>query len=371
MSNPKLLVAIHACLINAIFSPYVAKAQPAVERPQLKPLAPYVGIWEVECKLDDLVNGNNMTGNGKISINWALGGLYQEWFQEISLLDQKQQEKKIAHIGLISYDPKVESYILLRQSTTGSRQVSSTKQNDLSEKLTFKSLPGKINVSNTETEILVPKNDKFEFVMTTFNDQRKATARISCTMKKTNSALPSIKEFVKQANDVSPKTICRMPELDKEGAYTRQYSLDGRLVSLHHSRDGKNQEKSYSFWPNGGLFETREWKDDLGHGMAISYYETGIKFEEIEFKKGKVNGKQVLYFPSGKKYAEAEYRNNKRNGLSKFYNSAGTLLGIEVYEDGDLVKSNVLVASTPADTRESEAMLEYIKKNLNLKIIWD
>ena len=74
-----------------------------------------------------------------------------------------------------------------------------------------------------------------------------------------------------------------------------------------------------SFYEDGKVIQTQEFKNDLQHGKKLMFAPNGKLTSEYIFVHGKTNGLFTEYDKSGKKSLTGKYKMNKPQGVWKYY----------------------------------------------------
>ena len=94
--------------------------------------------------------------------------------------------------------------------------------------------------------------------------------------------------------------------------------------------------KAISYFPNGDIQTTLEYKDGIPNGELNSWYKKDIKQIEGVVENGKKTGTWKLYFESGKLKKQSAFQNDTENGEEIFYFENGNIEKKGSYLNGKL-----------------------------------
>lgn len=119
--------------------------------------------------------------------------------------------------------------------------------------------------------------------------------------------------------------------------YKKPDGSDGQLKEHFFLEDGKKDGLATTYYPNGQIFKTENYKSGIYDGPFVVYYETGYLNAEITF----VNGKRSTYkdyYPNGSLKIDAMYEDGLKTIHKDFYigpeNGRGNLKVIVRCENG-------------------------------------
>ena len=121
----------------------------------------------------------------------------------------------------------------------------------------------------------------------------------------------------------------------------REWDDQGNLIEKSHMVSGKLEGKFIRFYPNGQkLFEGNYEKGEV-QGKAFQWHENGQLKIEYHYDNGVEDGIYIFYNEQGKEILKGEILQGKRDGTWYEYNE---LLGksvINIYENGEVIKSTI------------------------------
>ncbi len=141
----------------------------------------------------------------------------------------------------------------------------------------------------------------------------------------------------------------------------KEYYDDGTLKEASLFQDGKANGRSISYYPDGKVFEMKNYSNGLPHGWSrtyrrdgtlwmqssffegklhgrfISYHNDDIAEIKAEYWNGRLNGRCVIYDRSGNVRKEGVFSMGKRSGQHLSYHASGELAQCETYRSGELV----------------------------------
>ena len=126
-----------------------------------------------------------------------------------------------------------------------------------------------------------------------------------------------------------------------DDTYTGQiyhYNLDGSLARVISMRDGKKNgmERKYVLNKNGivTISEETQYLDDLVDGFKKSYYENGMLYYTREYKQGVRDGESIEFDDKGNKISYCVYKRGKKHGREELYREDATLKSVHNYING-------------------------------------
>jgi hypothetical protein len=105
-------------------------------------------------------------------------------------------------------------------------------------------------------------------------------------------------------------------------------------------KKGKRINKGYNYHPNGAIAAV--WQYDqrgLTTGTINTYYENGTLRQTVEFKDGKQHGVAKQYYENGILQKTAEYKDDKQHGVANQYYENGVHFAESIFENGVLFKA--------------------------------
>ena len=100
-------------------------------------------------------------------------------------------------------------------------------------------------------------------------------------------------------------------------------------------KDGKMVDGiSQSWYPNGQLKSTINWKDGHRNGLNTEWHDNGQKRSETTYKNGKEVGVSTWWYDNGQKNSEKTYKNGKLDGLHTKWYENGQKWEEGTYKDG-------------------------------------
>ena len=96
----------------------------------------------------------------------------------------------------------------------------------------------------------------------------------------------------------------------------------------------------YTFYQNGQIKSSRDFKDGKYHGLTKSFFENGQQYTEINRKEGKRDGLSKQWYPNGQLRYEEYYNDGIRTGSIKEWYVNGQLKYEVNFKDGFPVSDN-------------------------------
>lgn len=120
--------------------------------------------------------------------------------------------------------------------------------------------------------------------------------------------------------------------------YKKPDGSDDNLKEHYFLKDGKKDGLSLTYYPNGKLFKSENYKSGIYDGPFIVYYDTGHLNTEINFVNGKITGNYKDYYPNGSLKIDAMYEDGLKAIHKDFHigpeNGVGNLKVIVCCENG-------------------------------------
>ena len=137
--------------------------------------------------------------------------------------------------------------------------------------------------------------------------------------------------------------------------FWKYYNENGQLTHEGNFINDKTSGIWEFYYKNGKLRRTGEYIDGKENGFWKAYYETGELMSELNYviyneqtcgnppfgtTSGTFfHGHSVSYFKNGQKKREENWKCGLEDGMFKTFNEEGQLLFIEIYEDGNFLKT--------------------------------
>lgn len=144
------------------------------------------------------------------------------------------------------------------------------------------------------------------------------------------------------------------------------YNEQGVLISeeYYHLNIPHGIWKLYSYL--GALVKETPYTEGKVNGVQKEYFEDGTLKRSISFEMDTIQGLFQVFYPDGKIRNEGMFNQNMQDGDWNFYQEDGTLLFIESYEDGVMIKrvdpqGNPFNIEIPQDTTRIDVELEELE----------
>lgn len=140
--------------------------------------------------------------------------------------------------------------------------------------------------------------------------------------------------------DQCEKTICCI----ENGNGTRAIFSKNGVSETHEYRSGMQEGEVKIFGNNSVLLSIHRVKGNLKHGEEIEYFATENptaspqKMLSIQWSEGKIQGVVKTWYPDGALESQREMVNNKKNGLLSAWYPDGSVMLVEEYDQGKLVR---------------------------------
>ena len=82
-------------------------------------------------------------------------------------------------------------------------------------------------------------------------------------------------------------------------------------LPLGKLKDGKNEGKWISWYPNGQKWSEETYKNGYSNGLSTSWYEDGQKKFEGTYKDGECDGLTTWWYGNGQKMYEGTYKDGE------------------------------------------------------------
>lgn len=126
----------------------------------------------------------------------------------------------------------------------------------------------------------------------------------------------------------------------KNGEEKNYYYKNGKLKSAYTNKDGKIEGKAIKYYESGQIECIGERHNGVPTGEEKFYYENGKLQQIINYTDGKLTGEAKIYHENGKLQVIGNFTDGKQTGEWKHYDANGTLIKKEIYNNGELLKSN-------------------------------
>ena len=122
-----------------------------------------------------------------------------------------------------------------------------------------------------------------------------------------------------------------------EGVCT-EWHKNGQKKSEGLFRNGK-EEGGHKWWFSGGQLDQEVfYKNGLADGVVKNWYQSGQMKLESHYKAGKKDGLTLKWHQNGQKKSEENFLAGKPDEEARFWSKSGIIQGIQVFENGNLVK---------------------------------
>lgn len=155
------------------------------------------------------------------------------------------------------------------------------------------------------------------------------------------------------------KLVARGKYLNKKKDSTWTYYRNKIIIGKEDYKEGDVDGYVIKYFFNGGIADSKKWKNNKKHGDWERYYKNGKVKCRGEYVKGKLNGKFVAYTESGEIEVDGFFMNNLKEGTWCFYNAKGEFLFKVDYKNG------IPVNQEEFEKMENEYFLRLKKSELN------
>ena len=160
----------------------------------------------------------------------------------------------------------------------------------------------------------------------------------------------------------NPSLVLEYYTLGDYDSYVRKnYAKSGILKTEETVKDNWLHGPTIHYYNNGRIQLKEEFVEDIKHGPIKEWYKSGALKSEGEYNngamvrytryhpngqlllkaplnaQGKLEGRSTEYFDNGVISREGDYINNLKEGEWKIYRNDGSLQGIEVYQQGQMI----------------------------------
>jgi antitoxin component YwqK of YwqJK toxin-antitoxin module len=119
-------------------------------------------------------------------------------------------------------------------------------------------------------------------------------------------------------------------------AASAQYTEQGA-----HDSNGLKTDAWDTFFENGTLFSTSNFKKGTLHGNSFSNYPDGSLRSTSNYKKGSFHGEMINYYSTGNLKSVEPYKNGVLEGTSLTYFTSGTMESVEEYKYGKMINDRL------------------------------
>lgn len=120
----------------------------------------------------------------------------------------------------------------------------------------------------------------------------------------------------------------------------KTYSVDGRLVGIENYENDTLNGPFEKWYENGNMLLQGQYAKGMMDGAWLFFYADGTIAARANFDKGA--GIQKAYYPDGPLSMVIRYKNNLKQGAEEYYTPQGEIYQLNTYEQGQLVKEEVL-----------------------------
>lgn len=85
-----------------------------------------------------------------------------------------------------------------------------------------------------------------------------------------------------------------------------------------------------------GLKKEAHYQNGVLHGLYAEYFKKGFK-SYCNFKEGQLEGKAGFYYPGNKVKYQGQYANGVKDGTWEAFDRSGSLIFIDLYQEGKMV----------------------------------
>lgn len=132
-----------------------------------------------------------------------------------------------------------------------------------------------------------------------------------------NDSTALVKFFTSKGKLVSQGKMNGKLYVDKWLYYHK--NNDGILTEEHYNPAGQLHGKRLTYFENGQLAESLQYKNGLLDGNSIWYSNTGQLYKSLEYKDGELHGEAKFYDNQGQLIIEGNYKNDLRAGTWNYY----------------------------------------------------
>lgn len=126
--------------------------------------------------------------------------------------------------------------------------------------------------------------------------------------------------FDQAGNKISEGTL---KNKQKHGKWTYYFKGSKQVMSEDNYLNGKLNGESKTYFKNGVLLESKNYKDDLLEGKYQRFSEKKLLLHNLMYVNGKLNGPGEYYTSSGKIYTKGEYKDNMKIGKWPVFDKNG------------------------------------------------
>jgi antitoxin component YwqK of YwqJK toxin-antitoxin module len=149
------------------------------------------------------------------------------------------------------------------------------------------------------------------------------------------------------------------------------------VTELNEFRNGIQEGKNIIYGPDKLVIRTYHTKNGIKHGEEIEYFEfpasRHIPRISISWFENKIQGPVKTWYDDGTPESQREMSNNKKNGIATGWYRDGSLMLLEEYEQGKIVKGEYFrrrdrIPITTIDSGEGTATLFDAEGNFIRKV---
>lgn len=112
---------------------------------------------------------------------------------------------------------------------------------------------------------------------------------------------------------------------DKTGSYSEYYVNNGQQKLAGELLKGAKTGQWQSWFEDGMLAASQEFKDDVLHGKSEQYYSNGQLKQQANYWQGKLDGKLSQYFQNGKPQSHEQWVKGQKEGEASYFHNNGKL----------------------------------------------
>lgn len=94
---------------------------------------------------------------------------------------------------------------------------------------------------------------------------------------------------------------------------------DAILTEEHYNDMGQLHGKRLTYFDNGQLAETLQYKNGLLDGTSLWYSKSGVLYKSLNYDDGELHGVAKFFDNQGVLITEGKYQNDLRTGIWKYY----------------------------------------------------
>ncbi len=117
-----------------------------------------------------------------------------------------------------------------------------------------------------------------------------------------------------------------------------EWHKNGQKKSEGLFKNGKEEGEHNWWFFNGQLDQQAFYKNGKTHGVVKNWYQNGQLQLESHYADGEKHGPTIKWHHNGQKKSEEFFNMDEPKGEARFWSNEGILQGVQVFENGKLVK---------------------------------